>query len=924
MPRLRFSALLGCLAFSFLAAPGLHAQGVPVCFDSLPTAPWFPWDVGDVRNGASRPLAQDAYNLCSVSDGYGSVSDSFRFLFQLARGNFELVVRVSDLGGPGFGGLDIRAHEGSAELHDAPYMRISVQSSAAGGLQIVSSFREVRGGKASDGGTQPLGGQLPIFLKISREGSVYMTSFSTDGRGFKSHLRVDATGTELDVPLFRAGMAQASQTKQTSSSAFFNGPSLSITETVISPRLLSVAPNTSPVEGGIEVVITGSGLAQTTKVTLAGISAKILKAGDGSVTVQAGASKVPTRGDVTVETSTGSEVLHDAFVYAGEEFLRGEANGDGKYDIGDPIATLGFLFNGSRVPSCLEAADANGDGKVDIGDPIWSLGFLFLGKLAPPAPFPRPGISPRPYIPCGAPATPRVLKSSHKVVREGDVVTLTGEGFSDNPEENAVFFGDSRAETLKSSPNELIVKAGMILRKSDVDIRVIVDPGIFRPLVFCKPTGCPLIVIGPIDIAASVLKVATVASDVTTIGASSLNDKGGLTIKFDRQRIDFSRPVAFMGNLVLPAVQNLSRGGIGLGFELAGTGKLPGGAPPSFGEWLSDIADKLEERLGGESAEVLVEADIRNECINLMPSKILANFFLDSKGRLGGSFGGYHPGRPPKGQCGGFDPINDERDFGWCRFCELIDKCNGIEKWQYFIPRTNTMTAAGAALPLTDPFNIAPSSKDVLYNLPAYCHVRDNQLWNKCKLRDLELQGKTQVPHFPRSAIVVKTAWRTAAQLAGKDLSKHYSYTYTGNGTTYYLTAFHFTTKDIDKWFWADFYIPTPDGVGGCQGSGAGRPACVTGVWANYLMCTNIIETETICGNFEFPECPATTGSPDTCMGCHSPFSGPFGGAHYGWNTGSPPSNGTLGLDFLFSLNSGPSVITNGLSFGDPLTSPCN
>ncbi len=918
MTPFRLTPSLYRLAFLLLASSGLHAQPGPNCFLSNSTAPWFPWDVGEVSGGASRTLDQGAYQLCSVSTGYGATEDSFRFLFQLARADFELVARLSDLGGSSFGGLDARAHEGSTELHDAPHVRISVETSAGGGLQIVSSFRDVRGGKASSANTQPVAAGVPIFLKISREGNVYSTSFSRDGERYEGHLRVDSTGTDLDTPLLRAGMAQASKTKDSSSSAFFNGPRIDITETVVSPRLLRVAPSTSPVEGGIGVVITGSGLQGTRQVTLAGVPAKILRVSDASVTVEAGASKEPTRGDVAVETSTGSEVLPDAFVYIGHTFVRGESNGDGKFNIADPIATLEYLFVGSRRPVCLEALDANADGEVNISDPVRSLGYLFLGNSELPPPFGRPGISPRPYIPCGAPAAPRVLKSSHELVREGDIVTLNGEGFSQNPAENAVFFGDSRAETIKSSPSELIVKVGMLLQRSEVDIRVMVDPGIFKDFT-CKPTQCPLILVGPIDISASVLRVSTLPSEVTAIAVSSLNEKGGLTIKFDSKRIDFSQPVALMGNVVLPAVQNLSRGGIGLGFELAGTGKLPGVAPPSFGEWLSEIAEKLQERLGNDSAEVLVEADIRNECINLLPNKLLANFLSESKGRFLGGIGGYHPGRPPKGQCGGFDPINDERDFGWCRFCELIAKCNGIERWQYFIPRINTMSSAGAALPLTDPFNIAPGSKDVLYNLPAYCHVRDNKLWNQCKLRDLELQGKTQVPHFPRSGIVVKTAWRTAAQLVGKDLSKHYSYTYTGNGTTYYLTAIHFTTKDIDKWYWADFYIPTPDGVGGCQGSGAGRPACVTGVWANYLMCTNILEAQTICGNFEFPECGV-----DTCMNCHSPFQGNFGGAHYGWNTGNPPSNGTLGLDFLFSLNSGPSVITNGLSFGDPPSSPCN
>jgi PKD repeat protein len=69
-------------------------------------------------------------------------------------------------------------------------------------------------------------------------------------------------------------------------------------------------------------------------------------------------------------------------------FRRGDANADGKVDISDAIAILGYLFGGGDGPACLDAADANDDGKVDISDAIYLLAHLFLGGPAPPAPGP--------------------------------------------------------------------------------------------------------------------------------------------------------------------------------------------------------------------------------------------------------------------------------------------------------------------------------------------------------------------------------------------------------------------------------------------------------------------------------------------------------------------------------------------------------
>ena len=72
-------------------------------------------------------------------------------------------------------------------------------------------------------------------------------------------------------------------------------------------------------------------------------------------------------------------------------FLRGDANLDGQLDLGDAIATLGYLFLGEPLP-CPAAADSMGEGgPLIITKPIFTLRFLFMGGPPPPAPFPACG-----------------------------------------------------------------------------------------------------------------------------------------------------------------------------------------------------------------------------------------------------------------------------------------------------------------------------------------------------------------------------------------------------------------------------------------------------------------------------------------------------------------------------------------------------
>lgn len=68
-------------------------------------------------------------------------------------------------------------------------------------------------------------------------------------------------------------------------------------------------------------------------------------------------------------------------------FVRGDANADGTPDLSDAVTVLGFLFLGTPMNDCGDAADFNDDGEVDISDPLRLLGHLFLGSARPPDPF---------------------------------------------------------------------------------------------------------------------------------------------------------------------------------------------------------------------------------------------------------------------------------------------------------------------------------------------------------------------------------------------------------------------------------------------------------------------------------------------------------------------------------------------------------
>ena len=62
---------------------------------------------------------------------------------------------------------------------------------------------------------------------------------------------------------------------------------------------------------------------------------------------------------------------------------RGDADDNGQVQLTDAVNILGFLFQGSAAPTCMDAADADNNDEVQLTDAVRILGFLFQGSEPP-------------------------------------------------------------------------------------------------------------------------------------------------------------------------------------------------------------------------------------------------------------------------------------------------------------------------------------------------------------------------------------------------------------------------------------------------------------------------------------------------------------------------------------------------------------
>ncbi len=118
-------------------------------------------------------------------------------------------------------------------------------------------------------------------------------------------------------------------------------------------------------------------------------SASLLLPGVNVVAVEVHQANA-TSSDVSFALELNASVKPPVIV---EGFSRGDANGDGSFDISDAVFILLALFSDAET-DCADALDVNDDGGMDIADAISMLSYLFAGGDAPPAPFPGPGEDP--------------------------------------------------------------------------------------------------------------------------------------------------------------------------------------------------------------------------------------------------------------------------------------------------------------------------------------------------------------------------------------------------------------------------------------------------------------------------------------------------------------------------------------------------
>ena len=79
---------------------------------------------------------------------------------------------------------------------------------------------------------------------------------------------------------------------------------------------------------------------------------------------------------------------------AGDAFLRGDVNNDGRISLTDSLMLRRYFFTGAREPTCRDAADFNDDGVMNLSDMVGVAGFAFLGRNPPAAPYPAVGVDP--------------------------------------------------------------------------------------------------------------------------------------------------------------------------------------------------------------------------------------------------------------------------------------------------------------------------------------------------------------------------------------------------------------------------------------------------------------------------------------------------------------------------------------------------
>jgi len=167
------------------------------------------------------------------------------------------------------------------------------------------------------------------------------------------------------------------------------------------PRIERVEPPVVHATGPSEITLHGYSFTESTAVFFDDTPAASVTFVDGNtlravIPFDATLTGAP---DITVDAGaagalTSSQLLELTFGEpTGVRFVRGDANGDGRLNLVDALATLGHIFGGERQ-SCSDALDLDDSGSVRIDDALRLLELIFRSGANPPAPFPNCGEDP--------------------------------------------------------------------------------------------------------------------------------------------------------------------------------------------------------------------------------------------------------------------------------------------------------------------------------------------------------------------------------------------------------------------------------------------------------------------------------------------------------------------------------------------------
>ena len=881
----------------------------PVCFELSRTGSWeytrFGGGVGAAR--ANR----GGFQVCGQAAGYntpaprGGTRDNLSLLFKRVREDYDFAFNatISEIGGAGYGGLEVR--DDSFRGNNAGGAVVALGAFQDGKRLLLVPY--TRGVPEADlPAFVPLDG-FPVHLRIERSGGRLRGLYAVGNGEPREYFNILAGG-RLSASV-TAGLAQASRGTATVngrvvvSDVIFVNPEIEVTLPPPPPRPRSVrrGPGPLPAPGrASSLEFTGVGIEDLVSVNVAGIEADIASKEAGRVVVNIPATDRPVRGDIIIRGQESSSVIRNAFFSYGTceadappgcegGFIRGDANGDEALDISDALYILGWLFLGDADPVCMEATDVNDDGETNISDPSYVLAYLFVGGAEPPAPFPEPGIGDAPasdcdladYLPIITNVTVLTAGEGRGAgdgplqLREGSRLQIDGRNLIYEDGRDIVVAGDANLSIVEASNTRLLVDVMTVPSQRDVEIGIIRDFGVILGQGDCFPEVCPPAFIGPIVVFPFPFRLVPPVQPPALLGSSSRNENSrGLVLQLDPARFNRNADISGLevnieASLQLPVVAGVSAGAR----RVSITERFQGSGANNGADAVRRVADSLRRSLaaGGNLREVVIIPDVTRSRVLIEPATPISEAIPHLDGVISIS-------SPPIGLCGpeNFHPIDDERAFGWCRFQELIEPCGGLPAFEWFFTKGDVFTYDEVLDPIA-PQDRSPQTKHVLYNLAAFCHIRDHRLWCVEDLDQLIADDETEIPPFPRDAWICKTVFISegemddAANFLGFNSveseefkEQFYSYYYTGEDDSpgsehfeagnYYMIGIHHTTKDIDDWFWYDAYINvsnrvgqdngefTANGIGGCGGSNTDAPDEIKNspTWGAYFICTNV------------------------------------------------------------------------------------